>query len=105
MSRNVRERDSRNGPLVRGRMPRPEVTSQLVELYWQLNVYGEERFRPRFPISGFQYIGGMSISAARGRAGPEMTSPFDSLTPICYRLAVGIFRLSLTVQKLFDFFD
>jgi hypothetical protein len=27
--------------------------------------------------------GGMTISAARGRARPEMTSPFDSLTPIC----------------------
>jgi hypothetical protein len=40
-----------------------------------------------------------------GRAGPEMTSPFDSLTPICYRMVVGMFRLSATVQKLFSFFD
>jgi hypothetical protein len=45
------------------------------------------------------------ILAAPRRARPEMTSPLDSLTPIWYRLAVGVFRLSVTVQMLFDFFD
>jgi hypothetical protein len=34
-----------------------------------------------------------------------MTSPFDSPTPILYRLSVEIFRLSLTVQKLFACID
>jgi hypothetical protein len=47
----------------------------------------------------------MSISVAMGRAGPEMTSPFDSLTPNCYTLVNGIFRPSVTVQKLLEFFD
>jgi hypothetical protein len=47
----------------------------------------------------------MLMSAARGRAEPEMKSSFDFLTPICYRLVVGIFHLSLTVQRLIDFFD
>lgn len=49
--------------------------------------------------------GWMMISAARGRATPEMTSPFDYLTPIWCGSPVGIFCLSLTVQKLFDVFD
>jgi hypothetical protein len=39
----------------------------------------------------------MTISAASGRAKPEMTSQFDSLTLIWYRLAAGIFRLSVAV--------
>jgi hypothetical protein len=41
----------------------------------------------------------MSISAVSGRAGPEVTSPFDFLTQIWYMLAVENFHLSLTVQK------
>jgi hypothetical protein len=41
----------------------------------------------------------MSVSAARERVGPEIMSPFDSLTPLLCRLTVGFFRLSLTVQK------
>jgi hypothetical protein len=44
---------------------------------------------------------GMTILAARGRAILDMASPFDSLTLICF----GIFRLSLIVQKLLEFFD
>jgi hypothetical protein len=47
--------------------------------------------------------GGMSSAVAGGHAGSRITSSFDSLTPILYRLAVGIFRLFL-IQKLFDFF-
>ena len=35
----------------------------------------------------------------------EMTSSFDYLTPILYRLSFEIFRLSLTVQKLFECID
>jgi hypothetical protein len=35
----------------------------------------------------------------------EMTSPFDSPSPILYRLSVKIFRLSLNVQKLFECID
>jgi hypothetical protein len=56
-------------------------------------------------ISGFHLAenGEMSISAARGRAGPKDKSPFDSLIPILYRLTVGILRLSLNVQKLLTF--
>ena len=43
--------------------------------------------------------------AARWRPKPKMTLPFDSPTPILYRLCVEIFRLSLTVQKLFECID
>jgi hypothetical protein len=32
-----------------------------------------------------------TISAARGRVRPEVTSPFDSLTPIWYRSALDFF--------------
>jgi hypothetical protein len=35
--------------------------------------------------------GGMTTLAAMGRARPEMTSSFDSLTPICYRLPLESF--------------
>ena len=49
------------------------------------------------------------VLAARWRPRAKMTSPFDSptpiLSPILYRLSVGIFRLSLTVQKLFECID
>ena len=46
-------------------------------------------------------IGPEVVLAARWRPKAKMTSPFDSPTPILYRLSVEIFRLSLTVQKLF----
>jgi hypothetical protein len=49
--------------------------------------------------------GEMTISVARVRARPEAMSPFDFLTTIRCRSAVGFFRLSLTVQKLFDYFN
>jgi hypothetical protein len=44
----------------------------------------------------------MTISAARMRAEPEMTSPFDSLTLTWSTLGVVLFRETLTVQKFFD---
>ena len=47
-------------------------------------------------------IGPEVVLAARWRRKEKITSPFDSPTPTLYRLSVEIFRLSLTVQKLFD---
>jgi hypothetical protein len=41
------------------------------------------------------------VLAARWRPSAKMTSPFESPTPILYRVSVEVFRLSLTVQKLF----
>ena len=41
--------------------------------------------------------------AARWRPKPKMALPLDS--PILYMLSVEIFRLSLTVQKLFECID
>jgi hypothetical protein len=46
--------------------------------------------------------GGKTISAARGRVRPKMTSPFDFLTQIWYRSALDFIRLSFIVQKIFD---
>ena len=43
-----------------------------------------------------------AVFVARWRIKPKLTSPFDSPTPILYRLSVEIFRLSLTDQKLFE---
>jgi hypothetical protein len=43
--------------------------------------------------------------AARWHPTGEMTSPFDSTTPMLYRRSVEIFRLSLAVQKLFEYID
>ena len=43
--------------------------------------------------------------AARWRPKEKITSPFDSPTPTLYRLSIEIFRLSLTVQKLFGCID
>ena len=45
------------------------------------------------------------VVAARWRPKPKMTAPFDSPTPTLYRHSVDIFRLSLTVQKLFECID
>ena len=45
------------------------------------------------------------VLTARWRPKPKMTSPFDSPTPTLYRHSVDIFRLSLTVQKLFECID
>jgi hypothetical protein len=46
-------------------------------------------------------IGPEVVLAARWRRKAKMTSLFDSPTSILFRLSVDIFRLSLTVQKLF----
>ena len=43
--------------------------------------------------------------AARWRPKAEMTLSFDSLTPILYMAFVENFRLSVTVQKLFECID
>ena len=50
-------------------------------------------------------IGPEVVLGARWRSKQKMTSPFDSATLILYRWSVKIFRLSLTVQKLFKFID
>ena len=50
-------------------------------------------------------IGPEAVLAARWRPKEKITSPFDSPTPTLYRLSVEIFRLSLTVQKLFECID
>jgi hypothetical protein len=44
------------------------------------------------------------VSLLRGRGRPEMTSPFDSSTPILYEWPVDTFYSSLSIQKLFNFF-
>ena len=43
--------------------------------------------------------------AARWHPKEKITSPFDSPIPTLYRHSVEIFRLSLTVQKLFEGID
>jgi hypothetical protein len=49
--------------------------------------------------------GRKTISAARGRARPEVKSPFDSLTPTWYRSILEFFDYLLLSKKLFDFLD
>jgi hypothetical protein len=85
----------------RGR-PRREVDSATMVF---LSVFQQHfpSFLCRFDaISGFLLakIGGMPISAARG-TGNDVTIRF--LDPDLVWFAVGIFRLSVTVQKLFEF--
>ena len=50
-------------------------------------------------------IGPEVVLAARWRPKEKIQSPFDSPPPTLYRLSVDIFRLSLTVQKLFECVD
>ena len=50
-------------------------------------------------------IGPEVVLAAGWRDKAKMTSPFDSPTPILCSQFVGIFHLSLTVQKLFECID
>jgi hypothetical protein len=50
-------------------------------------------------------IGPEVVLAARWRPTAEITSPFDSSTLILYWPSVKIFRLSLTIQKLFQCID
>jgi hypothetical protein len=45
--------------------------------------------------------GGMSISTARGRLTPEVTSPVDRATTVFSSCFVDIYRLSCTVSTLF----
>jgi hypothetical protein len=47
--------------------------------------------------------GRKTISAARGRARPEVKSPFDSLTPIWYRSVLEFFDYLLPVQSYSTF--
>jgi hypothetical protein len=44
-----------------------------------------------------------TISAARGRARPEVKSPFDCLTPVCYRSVLEFFDYLLPVQSYSTF--
>jgi hypothetical protein len=43
---------------------------------------------------------GISISTARGRLTPEVTSPVDRATTVFYSCFIDIYRLSCTVSKL-----
>jgi len=79
--------------------------------------------RPQFPVSVLWTLSSISchfrlisdflcsknrpevILGGSGRGRPEMTSPLESLTPTLYKWSFEIFRLSLTVKKLFDIFD
>jgi hypothetical protein len=56
-------------------------------------------------ISAFLYAenGANTISAARGRGRSKVTVRF--LDPDLVKVGFGIFRLSFTCQKLFEFFD
>jgi hypothetical protein len=47
--------------------------------------------------------GRKTISAARGRARPEVKSPFDCLTPIWYRSVLEFFDYLLPVQSYSTF--
>jgi hypothetical protein len=47
--------------------------------------------------------GGMSISAARGRLIPEVTSQINRTTTVFYSCFVDIYRLSCTVSTLLAF--
>jgi hypothetical protein len=53
------------------------------------------------PIFLIVDFGGMSISTARGRPRPEVTSPVDRATTVFYSCFVDIYRLSCTVSTLF----
>jgi hypothetical protein len=52
------------------------------------------------PIFLIVDYGGMSISTARGRLTPEVTSPVDRATTVFYSCFVDIYRLSCTVSTL-----
>jgi hypothetical protein len=53
------------------------------------------------PIFLIVDYGGISISTARGRLTPEVTSPIDRATTVFYSCFVDIYRLSCTVSTLF----
>jgi hypothetical protein len=48
--------------------------------------------------------GDLSISAARGRARPEVTSPIESWTTVSYWCSVHISCLTCTVSMLYSIF-
>jgi hypothetical protein len=52
------------------------------------------------PIFLIVDYGGMSISTARGRLTPEVTSPVDMATPVFYSCFVDIYRASCNVSTL-----
>jgi hypothetical protein len=52
------------------------------------------------PIFLIVDYGGMSISTARGRLTPEVTSPVDRAITVFYSCFVDIYRLSCTVSTL-----
>ena len=76
----------------------PQISKFKAEKSCQVGFNILQRLYSRFTV--FKKIGSEVVLAARWRLKAEMTSPFDSPTPILYRLSVEIFRLSLTAQKL-----
>jgi hypothetical protein len=58
-------------------------------------------------ITAFRHAetGEMTISAARGRARPDVMSQFDLLHPIWYCWPLEFFVYQSPFEKLFDFFD
>jgi hypothetical protein len=52
------------------------------------------------PIFIIVDYGGISISTARGRPRPEVTSPVDRATTVFYACFIDIYRLSCTVSTL-----
>jgi hypothetical protein len=56
------------------------------------------------PIFLIVDYGGMSISTARGRLIPEVTSPVDRATMVFYSCFVDIHRLSCTLSTLLALF-
>jgi hypothetical protein len=90
--------------------PKPEATSPVdraTTVFACVPATFSVHLIPFRGISGFSLAetGEMSLSDARGRAAPEVTSPFDSLTPLWFRLAIENFPLSLTFKKFCDSFD
>jgi hypothetical protein len=91
----------------RGRLT-PEVTSPVdraTTVFYSCFIYIYV-FLYRFDvISAFVIAenGRKTISAARGRARPEVKSPFDCLTPIWYRSVLEFFDYLLPVQSYSTF--
>jgi hypothetical protein len=62
-------------------------------------------FNTLFAFFDCYKVGPEVVSTTRWRSTAEMTSSFDSPTPILFRRSVENFRLSLTVQQLFVCID
>jgi hypothetical protein len=58
-------------------------------------------------ISTFSLVnkGGLSISAARGRARTEVTSTIESSTTVSYQCSIHLSCLTCTISKLYSVFD